>query len=129
MIYFKRNYCAFGSNNNQFKGSSLYDKFGASAELNRGDDIMLRYDRLLSKHSDKWSASIISVYRIQGDKINHDQLIDGSEGLSLNLAINRKVILGNKTFELLLAGPIHARKVRIDGSTRNIIFGIKFKGF
>ncbi len=118
----------FGTNDNGFLGNDLYENFNASARFNRGDDIMLRYDRRLSKDTDKWRASLISVYRIQSDRILDSELVEDSKGLSLNVAFFRQVKLGKRNLEFMLAAPLIARKVRADGLTRNVIAGVKLTG-
>ncbi|WP_075590738.1 hypothetical protein [Labilibacter marinus] len=115
----------FGTNNNAFMGN---DNFGASANLERGDDFMLRYDRYWGKEHRNWKASLVSVYRIGGDKINDGEFVEKSKGLSINVAMVRSIQLKNNELELMMAVPVVARKARVDGLTRNFILSAKLNG-
>ncbi len=116
-----------GSNNNEFKSGGKFAEFESSVGLDRGDDFMFRYNRRIGKKSN-WKASLIGVYRINGDKINNGNWVKGSEGLSLNIAFKHNLIVANKNVELLFASPVFARKARVDGLTRNFIFSARING-
>ena len=118
----------FNQNYNEFITYGEFDDFDSSYKLERGNDVMVRFDRELGHGERAWNLSAISVYRLTGDKINGGQVVDDSEGLSLNIAFTKTLKISNRSIDLLMAVPLHARKARIDGLTRNFIVRANLMG-
>ncbi|TLX76553.1 hypothetical protein E9993_06595 [Labilibacter sediminis] len=118
----------FGQNENTFIANEKYPEFETSYNLNRGDDLMLRYDRIFDTPKNKWQASLISSYRLGGDKIYGNKKVKDSEGLSLNLAISLLKPQEHHQLEYMLAVPLLVREARVDGLTRSAILSIRWSG-
>ena len=59
-------------------------------------------------------------------KNNENIQLDGSEGLTVNLALTySKTLKNNKKLDFSLAFPIIDKEYRSDGLTRNIVLGFR----
>ena len=125
----------FGRNKNQYlhpAGETDPDKlYYESADLKRGDDLAFRLQkRFRLKKEQSLQAGFLSIYRIQKSQIiKNDQnvILDGTNGLTLNLFLTYAKSLKNNTrMEITAAAPIVDRTYRADGLTRNFILTVRF---
>jgi len=122
---------AFNSNSNDFRASDFPKdsdaaSYHSSAYLKRGDDIMLRVQKVFNiKGRSKIKAGILPIFRLQEDEIKIDhqyQKVENSSGLTLNLYAGWVHHLNNKiSGELQIAAPPITREVRVDGTTRTFV--------
>ena len=124
----------FGRNENQYLNDPVItdpDKiYFESAQLKRGDDLALRGQKLFSlKHEQGLQPGIMAIYRIQKSEIikaDEPVILDGSNGLTLNLFLNYIKTFENQTsIYLTLAFPVIDRDYRADGLTRNVILNFR----
>jgi len=93
-----------------------------SNQLRRGDDLVLRVERIFTREGRLLSLSLLPVIRLQKDRFvknDHELAIDGSRGLTVNVNLDWSKELGDH-FRIHgnLAAPIWWRRVRPDGLTR-----------
>ncbi|NOR87958.1 MAG: hypothetical protein GQ527_10140 [Bacteroidales bacterium] len=129
---------AYNTNENAFLSSdfpenSSASNYHSSAYLKRGDDVMIRIQKIFDlKSKSKIKAGILPIYRIQQDEIkveNEYTKVENSNGLTLNLYMGWMHELSkNISGELQLAAPPITREVRVDGTTRTFLVNyiIKF---
>ena len=126
----------FGRNKNGYlrEEGQTNDKLNyyESAELKRGDDLVLRVQKSLDlKNRKSLLFTFMPVFRLQADQIiknNENVVLDGSKGLTLNVNItySKETKKGN-IFELLAGFPVIDRDYRADGLTRNFVFLIRYR--
>jgi len=118
---------AFNNNNNGFLHSvwgnnEIAQEYFESNLLKRGDDLMIRVERLFKKEKSTFSISILPIYRIQKDEIwKNDAYIklDGSNQLTINLNLGLiKKVNDKLSIRFSYANPILWRETRADGLTR-----------
>ena len=126
---------SFGRNKNGYlvTDTTLPDskKYFESAQLKRGDDVYLRVRRELAfKNRSSLILTLMTIYRLQKDEIiknNEPVLLDGSQGLTLNLGFTwSKKMKSGQTMDLVLAFPVIDKAYRADGLTRNVVVSIRF---
>ncbi|MBL4625018.1 MAG: hypothetical protein JKY42_07760 [Flavobacteriales bacterium] len=129
---------AFNTNENEFlhrtwKNDETAIAYFESNKFKRGDDVMVRVERIFLKNNSTFSISVLPIYRIWKDEIlkNGEYVqLDGSNQLTVNLnfAWNKK--LNDKLSTRFTYGsPIWWRETRADGLTRFFVFygGINYK--
>lgn len=126
----------FNRNNNGYlhpdgenRDSYLYYE---SSQLLRGDDLYFRNRYHISlKENRKLTLNALFIYRLQKDEIvksGETILLDGSEGLTVNLGINYATrIFGETPLNLLLAFPVKDKASRPDGLTRNVVLSARIE--
>lgn len=124
----------FGNNQNNYLQNPLESNtnklYYESNKLKRGDDAYLRVRRSIKlKNTNKLTITALAIYRLQKDEIIKNdvyQKLDGSDGLTLNLAVNYLINLKNsRKLDLSLAFPIKDKPYRADGLTRNVVISLK----
>ena len=106
----------------------LYEVITTTADFERGDDVVLRFDRYLKGDAKTWHFALVSVYRLNGD-YSLGQKIKGSEGASFNVLIDHQWhAKENRTTNVFFAMPLRVREARPDGLTRTFILGAKMSG-
>jgi len=128
---------ALNANGNEFLASnfpkgSLAESYHSSAYLKRGDDIMIRAQKIFNlKSGSRIKAGILPIFRIQEDEIkvnNVYEKVEKSSGLTLNLYLGWMHKITEKiSGELQLAAPPITREVRVDGTTRTFVVNYIFK--
>lgn len=127
---------AFNANGNEFIAKDFPENSSAaayhsSAYLKRGDDIMLRIQKIFTLSKSKIKAGVLPIYRIQEDEIKLDgiyQKVEGSKGITLNLYAGwLHEFNENVSGELQLAAPPITREVRVDGTTRTFLVNYVFR--
>ncbi len=119
----------FGAIDNTFEPNGKFIDFQNSYHLDRGDDIMLRYNRMWASTNLNWMASVVSVYRIKGDYIYDGERVPESEGISFNLGLQAIKAIQKGNLKARLAVPVYVRKARPDGLTRTVIIALAWEGF
>ncbi len=97
--------------------------------LKRGDDALLRIERSIGWKKLDFSVGLLSIYRLQKDKIidagGLSNSLNGSDGLTLNLTAGMNYKLSNRaSLNLLYGSPLIVRDVRADGLTRSFVVSI-----
>jgi hypothetical protein len=124
----------FNQNNNQYlhpDGETNQQKlYYESAQLIRGDDLYLRFQRHFSlKHENTIKATILTIYRLREDQIikNDENIyLAGSKGITINPGVTYiQKMKNSKAIEYALSFPIIDRKYRADGLTRNLVMSVK----
>lgn len=125
-------------NNNEFLLASWAGRPEAAAydesnQLWRGDDLVLRAERIFTRDGRVLSLSFLPVIRIEKDRYRKNEQwveIDGSRGLTVNVNLDWSKSLGDH-FRIHgnLAAPIWWRRVRADGLTRFFVIytGLSYK--
>ena len=99
--------------------------------MKRGDDLAFRFQKTFRlKKQQNIQTGFLAVYRIQKSEIvkaDQNVILDGSDGLTLNLYVTYvKKLKGNTTVYLSGAFPIVERDYRADGLTRNFVINLRF---
>lgn len=101
--------------------------------LRRGDDALIRLERSIVWKKLDFSVGLLSIYRLQKDKIINagglTETLKGSEGITLNLTAGMNYEISKQVDCYLLYGsPLIVRDVRADGLTREFVlsFGFQF---
>lgn len=124
----------FGRNENQYLNNpTVTDEnkiYFESAQLKRGDDLALRVQKTFQiKNKQSLLPGIMPIYRIQKSLIiKNDQevILDGSNGLTLNLYLTyMKPLKNNAILYLTAAFPVLERSYRADGLTRNFVISLR----
>ena len=102
-------------------------KYFESNLLARGDDALIRVDRSFNPGKIKLTAGLLSIFRLQKDRItnemNQQVALEGSDGLTLNVTGGAEFLLSDQSGVNLLFGmPAVVRDVRADGLTRKFVF-------
>ncbi len=110
----------------RWSGNSDAQKYFESNLLNRGDDALLRVERIFNIKKFSCTAGLIGIYRIQEDKISNfqNEEIDvyGSDGLTLNLTGSTQYNFSqNFGLNFSFGMPLKVREVRPDGLTRKLV--------
>lgn len=125
---------SFGKNKNKYLVNDITipenKQYYESNQLKRGDDIYLRGRRFFDlKNENRIYVNSLLIYRIEKDEIvknNENIKIDGSEGLTVNLAFTySKKLKNNRKMDFSLAFPIIDKDYRSDGLTRNLVLGLR----
>ena len=128
----------FGRNQNQYlhpPGETDPDKlYFESAHLKRGDDLAFRLRKTFGlKKQQNLQTGFLSIYRLQKSQIiKNDQsvILNGTNGLTLNLFLTYQKTLKDKTkLYFTAAFPVVDRAYRADGLTRNFVFNIRVTQF
>lgn len=103
-----------------------------SKNLIRGNDILIRAEKLFQIKKFDIEPGILAIYRLQGDKATNasgvSAILKGSEGLTLNITLNVAYTISSKIQLLITAGtPLIVRTTRADGLTRALVSGIQIK--
>ncbi len=126
----------FGRNKNGYlrEEGQTNDKLNyyESADLKRGDDLVLRVQKSLDlKNRKSLLFTLMPVFRLQADQIiknNENVVLDGSKGMTLNVNVTySKETKNGNVFELLAGFPVIDRGYRADGLTRNFVFLIRYR--
>ncbi len=101
-------------------------KYFESNLLDRGDDALLRIERIFNIKKFSCTAGLIGIYRIQEDKINDFQNevinVNGSDGLTLNLTGSTQYNFSQSfSLNISFGTPLIVREVRPDGLTRKLV--------
>lgn len=123
-------------NKNRFLRSYWQDNSEAqnyfeSNLLNRGDDALLRVERNFGLHNLQLSAGLLSIYRLQKDKITIEDgseiALNNSDGLTLNLTGSVHYNFSKQTgFNFSFGTPLVVREYRADGLTRSLVLTAAF---
>lgn len=120
------------TNNNQFLPADWSEPdaqlFPPTNNFKRRADVLLRgsYSHVFSDFLEL-SGGLLGIYHLGEDQFtdenNKSQVIEGSDGLTLNITLRGKWVM-NKNLELgFMAGvPLVVRSVRPDGLTRSFVF-------
>ena len=128
----------FGTNKNQFTHKAWNNdthavEYFESGFLERGDDIMMRFQRMVEREKATWTFGLLPIYRLQKDIIEIDSVrvpLNGSNQLTLNINVGSSMPLSDKSvLKFNLGFPTLFRKVRADGLTRLLVFSsaVEFK--
>ena len=124
----------FNRNKNQYlrpeNETDSHKLYYESAQLKRGDDLYLRFQRwFVLKNDNGLKATLLGIYRLQQDQIvkNEENIaLAGSNQITLNLGITFiQKLKNNKPVEYALSFPVIDRKYRADGLTRNLVMSVK----
>lgn len=99
--------------------------------LERGDDALIRVDRSFNPGKIKLTAGLLSIFRLQKDRITNESnqpiALKGSDGLTLNVTGGAEFLLSDQSGVNLLFGmPAVVREVRADGLTREFVFFVSY---
>ncbi len=128
----------FGRNENQYlhpEGETNEKKlYYESAQLKRGDDIAFRVQKtFFLKKDQSLQPGILPIYRLQKSEIirnDQPEILDGSDGLTLNLFLTySKKLKKNTIISLTAAFPVIDKDYRADGLTRNFILSFRLTNF
>jgi hypothetical protein len=105
------------------------DGFFASRNLRRGNDFLLRTQYTLRKEKWIFIPGAMLVWRLQPDTYQNAEnttvVLDQSQGPTVNIVLRSQIpVHENHSLDILLAGPVFARKQRPDGLTRLLVLGI-----
>lgn len=124
----------FGRNQNRYlhpdNETDKHKLYFESAYLKRGDDLALKVQKTFSlKKEQKLMAGVLPLVRLQKSKIIRNdvpEILDGSNGLTLNLYLTWSKTFENKTV-LSITGASAAidRNYRADGLTRNFVLTLR----
>ena len=116
------------------KWNNNYDaqKYFESNLLDRGNDALLRIERIFPVKKISVTAGLLGIIRLQNDKItslqNESIDVEGSNGLTLNLTGSAQYSFSNHAgLNISFGTPIKVRKVRPDGLTRSLVINAAFK--
>ena len=103
-----------------------------SNKLDRGDDVLLRAEKLFMIKKLNLSAGLLGIYRINKDKYTNAaglvQEINGSDGLTLNITGSATFVFTPKSsFGLNFGFPVLVRDVRADGLTRSMVVSLVYQ--
>ncbi len=124
------------NNENKFLHSDDYvverNGYFESNLLKRSDDALFRVERNFDLNKVQISAGVLTLYRIQKDKITDafgkEISLDGSDGLTLNITGNfQYLISGHSGIGVLIGAPLIVRKVRADGLTRGLVLSASYQ--
>lgn len=129
-------------NNNGFlvtKWSSDEDaqKYFMSNKLSRGDDVMLRAEKLFMVKKLNLSAGLLGIYRLTKDRYTDESGTDksgiekeitGSDGITLNITGSATYIFTPKSsFGMNFGFPVLVREMRADGLTRSLVVSLVYQ--
>jgi len=109
------------------------EAYDESNQLRRGDDLVVRAERIFVRNGRILSLSLLPVIRLQKDRIikkKRELAIDGSRGLTVNLNLDWSKNLGDHfNIHGNVAAPVWWRRVRADGLTRFFVIyaGLNYK--
>lgn len=126
---------ALNENKNEFLNTSWPNNeaegYFSSYKLRRGDDIMLRINRIVQFEKTELSFGILPIYRLQKDEIQvngQTQSLDKSDGLTLNLnAAFSFYDKKNGAYRLSFGVPTITKDVRPDGLTRSFVLSFDYR--
>lgn len=106
-------------------------KYFESAGLIRGDDATLRIERLFKVKQLEIAPGLLSIYRLQKDRIigaeGQETELEDSDGLTLNLTASAGwSFLPRHRLQAQLGFPVIVRKTRADGLTRTLVVNIAY---
>ena len=118
----------------RWSGNSDAQKYFESNLLNRGDDALLRVERIFNIKKFSCTAGLIGIYRMQEDKISNFQNVEidvnGSDGLTLNLTGSTQYNFSqNFGLNFSFGMPLKVREVRPDGLTRKLVLNTSLNYF
>ncbi len=122
-------------NKNKFLHSSdsigVQNDYFESNLLNRGDDALLRIERNFDLKKIKITAGLLTIYRLQKDKITdvsiNEIALSGSDGVTLNVTGNFLYNFSKHSgVNFLFGAPVMVRKTRADGLTRGVVLSASY---
>jgi hypothetical protein len=128
----------FGRNQNQYlhpeDESNKQKLYFESAYLKRGDDLALKVQKTFSlKKEQRLLVGVLPLLRLQKSEIirnDQPELLDGSDGLTLNIYLTfSKTLKNNTIIDITGASAAIDRNYRADGLTRNFILTLRFTNF
>jgi hypothetical protein len=105
------------------------DKYFESNMLSRGNDVLIRIERIFASNKWTFSPGVLAIYRLMEDEIvtaeKNVVAIKGSDGLTLNITgMVTHEISSRITSTLVLGAPVIIRENRPDGLTRSFVFNL-----
>jgi hypothetical protein len=124
-------------NNNAYLAEALpqeeaeYKSYFDSRELERRGDVLLRAEGMYARRQWSFSGGALLIYHLGNDHITdllgQDASVEGSKGLTLNLAAKLGYIKGKSHCEIGGGAPIVYRKARPDGLTRHWLITLRYE--
>ncbi len=109
------------------------DKYFESNKLNRGNDVLIRIERIFASAKWTFTPGVLAIYRLMEDEITNAEekivAVMGSDGLTLNITGMVNYAISNKVSSTLILGaPLIVRENRPDGLTRSFVcnLGIQY---
>lgn len=116
----------------RWAGDEDAGEYFVSNKLNRGDDVLLRAEKLFILKKLNLSAGLLSIYRINKDKYTNpagvEEEIAGSDGITLNITGSATYVFEPKqSFGLNFGFPVLVRDFRSDGLTRSLVVSLTYQ--
>lgn len=106
-------------------------KYFESDGFIRGNDASFKLEYYIDMNKMKISPGVLAIYRLNKDQALDrsfvHQVIEGSEGATLNIVGNATYEIGKKSsLRAQLGFPVVVREVRADGLTRSLVFNLGY---
>jgi hypothetical protein len=124
-------------NNNAYLAEALpqeeaeYKSYFDSRKLERRGDVLIRAEGMYARRQWSFAGGPLLIYHLGNDHITdllgQDARVEGSKGLTLNLAAKLGYIKGRSHWEIGGGAPIVYRKARPDGLTRHWLITLRYE--
>ncbi|HRB54384.1 MAG TPA: hypothetical protein PLD87_11970 [Bacteroidia bacterium] len=116
----------------RWTGDDDAQQYFVSNKLNRGDDMLLRAEKVFIVKKLNLSAGLLGIYRLTKDKYTDasgtDQELNGSSGLTLNITGSATYVFTPKSsFGMNFGFPVLVRETRADGLTRSMVVSLVYQ--
>ncbi len=116
----------------RWTGDDDAQEYFVSNKLNRGDDMLLRAEKVFIVKKLNLSAGLLGIYRLNKDKYTDasgaEQELAGSSGLTLNITGSATYVFTPKSsFGMNFGFPVLVRETRADGLTRSMVVSLVYQ--
>ncbi|MGE0636538.1 MAG: hypothetical protein AB7G44_08505 [Bacteroidia bacterium] len=116
----------------RWTGDDDAQAYFVSNKLNRGDDMLLRAEKIFILKKLNLSAGLLGIYRLNKDKYTDasgtEQELTGSNGLTVNITGSATYVFEPKqSFGLNFGFPVVVRETRADGLTRSMVVSLVYQ--
>jgi hypothetical protein len=113
------------------KEDADYKSYFDSRRLERRGDVLFRAEGMYARNRWSYSGGPLLIYHLGNDGVSdlfgREMSVEGSEGLTFNLAAKVAYARGRSRWELGGGAPIVFRKARPDGLTRHWLFTLRYE--
>lgn len=116
----------------RWTGDEDAQQYFVSNQLNRGDDMLLRAEKIFMVKKLNLSAGLLGIYRLNKDKYTDasgtETELAGSSGLTVNITGSATYVFTPKSSLGMNFGfPVLVRETRADGLTRSMVVSIVYQ--
>lgn len=116
----------------KWAGDADAQNYFLSNKLDRGDDALLRAEKVFMIKKLNLSAGLLGIYRLNKDKYieanGTEQELQGSSGLTINITGSATYIFTPRSsFGLNFGFPVVVRETRADGLTRSMVLSLVYQ--